>query len=127
MLLGLEGSTAVSVSIAAERLEVSQHHLAKVVQALAHAGVVETVRGRGGGVRLVPDADEFTVGSIVRALEPMTLVECFDSERSRCGLQPACRLAPMLDRAVEAFLASLDAHTLGELWSRPRRLRVLLG
>ena len=116
----------MSVSTAAERLQVSQHHLAKVAQALAYTGVVETVRGRGGGVRLVPGAGEFTVGSIVRALEPLTLVECFDPDRSRCGLPPACRLKPMLDNAVEAFLCSLDAHCLAELWSRPKSLQVLL-
>ena len=52
----------VPASVIAEKYDVSPHHLAKVLAELAHAGIVESVRGVGGGYRFVgecpsPDAD----------------------------------------------------------------------
>ena len=126
ILLGIDSDRTVPLSDAAARLGVSSNHLAKIAQELAHAGIVETVRGRNGGVRLTEHGLSMRVGDVVRALEPVDLVECFDAEANTCRLSPSCRLASILEDAGEAFLASLDAYRVSDLCSKPAKLRRLL-
>ena len=48
----------------------SQHHLAKVLSELARAGVVESVRGVGGGYRFAGNLKRLTLMDIIRLFEP---------------------------------------------------------
>jgi Rrf2 family nitric oxide-sensitive transcriptional repressor len=126
MLLGIDPDRTVSVAEAAERLGLSANHLAKIAQDLAQAGIVVTVRGRSGGIRLTEDGINTTIGDVVRTLEPLEIVECFDPEVSSCTLQAGCRLSALLEVGLDAFLAALDDHTIGDLCARPTKLRRLL-
>ena len=111
----------------ADAYGVSEHHLMKVVQVLGHIGVVETVRGRGGGVRLAREPHEIVVGDVVRATEgKLHLVECFDEASSTCPLTPACRFRQALHRALDAFFLVLDGYTLADLVATPGPLVELL-
>lgn len=91
----------------------------KVVNQLAHLDLVETVRGRTGGVRLHYDHSEIDVGEVVRQLEQITsLVNCADGP---CLFQVNCRLDYAFQKATKAFykssittrspISSNDAHT----------------
>jgi Rrf2 family nitric oxide-sensitive transcriptional repressor len=126
ILLGVDADRTVSVAEAAQRLGVSSNHLAKIAQELAKAGIVETVRGRSGGVQLTQEGLEMSVGDVIRTLESLDLVECFDAERNACRLTPACRLAEILDAAMDAFLDTLDGYTVADLCAKPTKLRRLL-
>jgi len=111
----------------AEAYGVSEHHLMKVVQVLGHVGVVETVRGRGGGIRLARPPHEIVVGDVVRATEgKMHLVECFDEATSSCPITAACRFRQALHRALDAFFLVLDGYTLADLVATPEPLEELL-
>jgi Rrf2 family nitric oxide-sensitive transcriptional repressor len=100
----------------AEAYGVSEHHLMKVVQVLGHLGLVETVRGRGGGIRLARDPREIVVGEVIRATEgKLHLVECFEPSTSACPLTADCRFQQSLGRALEAFFLVLDGYTLADL------------
>jgi Rrf2 family transcriptional regulator, nitric oxide-sensitive transcriptional repressor len=101
----------------ATALDVPRNHLAKVVQKLAHAGLLHTVRGRAGGLRIAPEALDWSVGQIVRDFEGDG--EVVDCEDPPCPLRGACRLRRALRRAQEAFLAELDAIPLRGLVERP--------
>ncbi len=125
-VLALEPQEALSVADAASKLKVSSNHLAKLVQDLARLEFVETIRGRGGGVRLHAAALDRTLGDVVRALEPLELVECFDPETNTCVLTGGCRLHGILDQARRAFLEELDQHTVADLVQRRSRLRRLV-
>jgi Rrf2 family nitric oxide-sensitive transcriptional repressor len=112
----------------AEAYAVSHGHLMKVVHQLGLAGYVETVRGRGGGLRLARDPERIRVGEVVRQTEGnMVLVECFDPKESRCRIEPACGLRRVVKEALEAFLRTLDGYTLADLVApRQKRLERLL-
>jgi Rrf2 family protein len=111
----------------AEAYGVSEHHLMKVVQVLGHIGVVETVRGRGGGIRLARPPHEIVVGDVVRATEgKMQLVECFDEAASTCPLTTVCRFRQALHRALDAFFLVLDGYTLADMVATPEPLEALL-
>lgn len=107
----------------ADEFGISRHHLAKVVARLAAAGLVETRRGGGGGLRLARPAGDIRLGDVVRLLEAdQALVECFAPSGGACTLRPDCRLKGRLARAEAAFLAELDASTLAEVAWVPGRV-----
>lgn len=94
---------------------ISEAHLMKVTPLLAQAGLVETLRGRGGGMRLARSAEAITIGEVVRLTESdFALVECF-SGQTACKLDGRCALAGTLDDALAAFLAVLDGRTLADV------------
>lgn len=95
---------------------VSRNHLMKIVNDLARQGLLETLRGRGGGLRLMKDASDIRVGDVVRASETdFRLVECFDPQTNQCTLSPSCRLKGLLDEALKAYFKTLNSMTLAEL------------
>lgn len=109
----------VELSEVANAYGVSHHHLVKVVQKLVAEGLVISVRGRGGGVRLGRAPEAINIGALVRLTEPdLDLVECFDSATNTCPIDSACGLKRVLVDAQRAFLGALDAHTLADFVPR---------
>lgn len=94
----------------------SFHHIAQVVNQLESDGFLHTTRGRGGGIALARNAQEITVGRVVRLFEFDTpFAECMDADRNTCPLTDACRLRGVLCEALGAFYATLDGYTLADL------------
>jgi len=118
----------VTTAEIAEALRIPRNHLLKVVHRMHDLGWVEAKRGPAGGIRFAAGTERVSVGEVVRRLEQnMALVECFRSEPSRCPIDEVCRLAPLLHRARDAFLAELDEVAIGELVpSRGRTRKRLL-
>jgi len=116
MYLGLRrGEDLASIREIAEAYGISENHLVKVVHGLARAGFVETLRGRGGGLRLAMPPERIRIGAVVRQTEDdMALVACFSDHR-RCSIAGVCRLQALLGEALAAFLAVLDRTTLADL------------
>lgn len=95
---------------------ISESHLVKVVHELGKAGVLETVRGRGGGIALARTAGAINLGAVVRATEGIDMpAECFDPSKNSCVISTACSLPRILHQAVSAFHAVLDGYTLADL------------
>lgn len=127
MYLGTHEDRLCTIQEIAESYKISKNHLMKVVQALGAAGFVETVRGRGGGLRLAMAPEQIQLGAVARsAEEDFRLVECFATETDRCVISQACRLKKILTEAMRAFLATLDAYALSDLIGRKAQLRGLL-
>jgi len=100
----------LSIAEVAKAHAISRNHAMKVVNALGNAGLLETLRGRGGGFRLGRPADEIRLGDVVRLTEPnLQPADC-----GSCVMQRHCGLISPLDRAVHAFLAELDKQTLAQ-------------
>jgi Rrf2 family nitric oxide-sensitive transcriptional repressor len=116
LLAALPAGEHLSVEALARELGgLSRHHLHKIVQDLAALGVVRTVRGAGGGVRLAVLPGEVRLGSLVRHLEgDQAIVECFRTDGGGCSLTGACRLRGMLRTAQESFYRSLDECSLAD-------------
>ena len=124
--LGVHGELTTIAQVAAA-YGVSENHLTKVVHFLSQHGYVETVRGKGGGLRLVRAPENIGIGEVVRGSEEsLALVECFDAESNACNIAPACLLKGVFRKAAEAFFAELDRHTLADLLRpAPRLARIL--
>ena len=106
----------ITIAELAERHEVSKNHLMKVVNDLARQGLLETTRGRGGGVQLLKPPGQIRVGDVVRGCETdFRLVECFDRRTNACTLTPSCRLKGLLGAALQAYFKTLDGATLADI------------
>ncbi|HAC58467.1 MAG TPA: BadM/Rrf2 family transcriptional regulator [Rhodobiaceae bacterium] len=127
MHLALAPGRLVTISEVAASFSISRNHLVKVAHELGQAGFVETMRGRGGGLRLARPPEEIAIGDVVRAMEEdFRIVECFDRDANSCCIAPACRLKRLLKEALDAWLAVLDGATLADLVEKPAPLRRLL-
>lgn len=98
-------------------LHVSQNHLVKIVHFMGKQNWLITTRGKGGGIRLNPQALTLPLGEIVRILQRETpIVEC---NTPPCVLRSNCGLKGILDQAMEQFYQSLDQYTLADVLSAP--------
>ena len=119
-----EGATTAEI---ATRFGISRHHLTKVAQVLAREALVETARGRKGGLRLACPPGEISVGRVVRALESdFAIAACFPGGKGDCLIFPACRLRGVLENALEAFFTTLDGVTVHDLVTLNGDLKALL-
>jgi len=109
----------VTLQEVSEAYGISQHHLVKVTGRLIEHGVIASVRGRNGGLRLNRAPEAINIGELVRMTEPhFNLVECFDADTNTCPIDKACGLKAVLRQAQDAFLRELDRHTLAEFAPR---------
>lgn len=104
----------------AQVYNISKNHLMKVTHELGKMGVIETIRGRNGGIRLACLPEEINIGTIVRKTEDdFQLVECFDGGLNTCIISPVCGLKHVLYQALEAYLAVLDTYSLADIVKNP--------
>ena len=119
--LGLHQDRLVTINEIACAYEISRNHLMKIVHHQSQKGVIETVRGKGGGMRLGLLPSEICVGDIVRDTEQdIALVACFDpAHHGECRIESVCSLRHALMQASAAFHRTLDNYSQADLL-RPR-------
>lgn len=119
LYLTMHRDRLVSVPEVSDAYGISRHHLVKVVQRLIELELIESVRGRGGGLRLAREPAHINVAAVVRETEPhLNLVECFDARTNTCPIDPACGLKRALVAAQAAFFAELERYTLADFEQR---------
>ncbi|MCB0912067.1 MAG: Rrf2 family transcriptional regulator [Propionibacteriaceae bacterium] len=114
MVLAGRPDDQTTVARLADQLAVPERHLGKVVQKLAAGGLVETVRGRGGGLRISTAGLAATAADVLVATEGRRpAVNCYDPP---CPLLAHdCKLRGALAHAQDAFLDDLAGFTIAEL------------
>lgn len=125
IFLGLQKpAVLVTISNVSEHFDIPRNHLVKIVNHLGKLGYIETVRGKGGGLRLARAADKINLRDVVEAVEETLLP--IDCHKTNCRILPSCRLRRIMDEAQEAFLAVLGGYYLSDLQHDPQRLEQLL-
>ena len=123
MHLAAHPDRLVTVGEVADRFRISQNHLMKVAFLLGREGLIQTVRGRAGGLRLASRPESIGVGDVVRRMESeIPLVECFSAEPGRClegayraerrqpGRQIIHQLALSREREIQFVCISVQQH-----------------
>lgn len=112
-----------SIADIAAAHRISRNHLDKVVRRMSEAGLVATLRGRGGGVHLTRDPSTITVGDVMRAMEDdFAVVECLGPARY-CQVAGVCGARSVFARALTAYFAVLDDATLDDIAMNDQGLR----
>ena len=116
-----------SITEISSRYGISRNHLMKVAQRLVANGFVESVLGRGGGLKLARPAGSLNVGDIVRTLEDTgNFVECFNAETNNCVVTPVCGLSRVLSDGLQVYLSYLDKFTIADLVGDREKFRLAL-
>lgn len=119
--MALEPEAVVSAGILAERCGVSENHIAKVLQQLARGDLVASVRGVGGGYRLLRSPSKITMADVVSCIEGASrddegCRECpFRSEKKSCLDAPACNVHGMLGQLQATVFQTFEAVTVASL------------
>ena len=125
--LAMHPDELTTVAELAQRYEISRNHLTKVIHHLGQQGYIETLRGKGGGVRLATSAADINLRILIRETEKNSaLVECFAPSVNHCKITSACRLSGVLHEAQEAFYQVLDKYSVSDLVTGPAALDRLL-
>lgn len=107
---------------------VSELFLFKILQPLVEHRLVQTVRGRNGGVRLGRPAAEITLFDVVRVTEEsFAMAECFEKDATDCPLVDSCSLNEALRKALGAFFEVLETYSIEDLIAARPQMRDLLG
>ena len=103
----------------ADREHISLKYLEQLVRPLMKAGLLKSVRGKGGGYMLDKSAEDITAGDILRAAEGTTApVACYgiDDSCARSNLCSTVKFWKGLDEVIENYV---DGVTLAELAAVP--------
>ena len=111
----------------AECCNISENHLAQVINQLSQLKYIHTQRGRNGGMNLARDPKDIRIGDVFRDVEgALPIAECFADADNTCPLVNACRLKVALSDAAQAFYAHLDDISLDSLiCENPELMKIL--
>ncbi len=111
------GLGPITIKEIAERQGISFSYLEQILNRLGRSGLIESVRGPGGGYLLGKKAAEFTIGDVVRALEgPIALSHCLEPGMSEDCYQADDCVARMVWAKVGAKIEqALDSISFDDL------------
>lgn len=100
----------------AERQDISVKYLESIISVLSKAGLVDGVRGKGGGYRLNRKPEEYSVGEILKLTEgSLAPVTCLDCKPNKCERSESCKTLPMWEKLDEIICDYLNSVTLADL------------
>ncbi len=95
----------------AQKYDVSSHHLAKVLAELSRVGMVQSVRGVGGGYRFTGNARRLTLMDVISRFEDMQPVEGNHAEVTPVG-QALSSVLSEIDAIAKASMSSITLETM---------------
>lgn len=106
----------VSIKEISERQEISVKYLEQIVPNLTRAGLLRSERGAGGGYMLTKPPGQYTVGSILRAIEgKLAPVACLEDETNKCERSEHCKTLAFWTGLYEVIDNYVDSVTLEDL------------
>ena len=100
----------------AERQDISVKYLESIISVLSKAGLVDGVRGKGGGYRLNRKPEEYSVGEILKLTEgSLAPVACLDCKPNKCERAAECRTLPMWEKLDTIISDYLDHVSIADL------------
>lgn len=111
----------------ADTFGLSKNHLKKIIHQLGKLELIETIRGRQGGLRLAKSPEQINLGEVIQALEgQMNIVECLDENKNTCLISPVCQLKSVFNEALSAYMNVLHQYTLADVVQNKDELSKIL-
>ena len=107
--------SAIPTRRIAEVAKIPYPLLAKILLVLNRAGLVESVRGKAGGIRLARAADDVTIQDIVVALEGDSLMLDCPLDLEPCACEGPCEVHAIWKTARDAVVAFLEKTTIRDV------------
>ncbi|MBE0493526.1 MAG: Rrf2 family transcriptional regulator [Thiomicrospira sp.] len=97
----------------ATRFNISRSHVMKIVQKMANSGLIESIRGQGGGLKLAKPSDQINLREVVELME--TTLNPVNCHEPVCLIETSCVLKNHLYQAQEQYLAHLSQFSLHDI------------
>ena len=115
--LSLEPQSIVSAGEIAAKYQISEHHVAKVLQKLARSGFIRSIRGVRGGFQIAQDPKKITMMDVIGIFEPhLPQGNCLllDFEET-CRRQGDCRIGEVFKEIQEQAFYTLKSVSIATL------------
>ena len=100
----------------AVELEISEHHLKKVVNKLAKTDYIISLKGRNGGLKLGMDPKNINLGSVIKVTEEnLNLVQCMSNSEVCPLLNDGCKLKCIISKSLDSFIDEMSKYTLQDI------------
>ena len=110
-----KGSLA-TVEELANALQISEHHLKKIIHKLAKTNYVISIKGRGGGLKLGMDPKDINLGEILKITEDnLNIVECFNNPENCPLMTSGCKLKYIISNSLEKFIKEFSKYSLEDI------------
>lgn len=108
----------VPLTTIAEKQCISEKYLESILAVLSKAGVIDGLRGKGGGYRLNREPKDYSVGEILRLTEgSLAPVSCLDCKPNKCERAATCQTLPLWEQLETIICSYLDSVSLTDLIS----------
>ena len=110
----------VTLNELSDQLGISKNNLIKVSNQMAKLELIESSRGRSGGLLIKAETGKINIKDIIlQTEESFSMAECFTNRSCACTFLRNCKLKKTLAQALQAFLDSLGATTLNDITPKP--------
>lgn len=100
----------------AKKLEISEHHLKKIIHKLAKTDLIISMKGRTGGLKLGLEPYEINLGEVIRVTEDnLNIAQCFSKENCCPYIGADCRIKGIMKDSLDAFLHEFSRYTLQDV------------
>ena len=116
MYLGNNPDKLSTVDELSSILDLSTHHVKKIVYKLSKKNYISSLKGINGGIKLGMDPKDINLGKLLEITEDnLDILECFSIENNTCSLNNCCKLKPIINDALESFKLELSKYTLDDI------------
>lgn len=113
-LISVKDGELATVKEISTQYEIPQELLAKALQQLARAKVIEATKGPSGGYKLVRDPHEINMTNFFEILEgPMGIMDCYFD--SGCNQLSACNIRTPINRINDSIRTIFNKLTLADI------------
>jgi len=104
-----------SAQALADSTGLPQPTVSKLLSSLARDGLLEAVRGAGGGFRLSRPAESISIADIIHAVDgPVALTQCIEHGPGACGVEALCPSRRGWQSINAAIRGALEGVTLAD-------------
>lgn len=114
------------VSEIARVYSISDLFLFKILHPLVQAGMVETIRGRSGGIRLAKGSGEITLFQVIRITEENFALSDHLEGDGACPSSDKYGVSTVFREALSAFFRVLSNYTIADLVAAQPNIITLL-
>lgn len=106
----------LTVDILSKELDVSSHHLKKVINKLAKTEYIISLKGRNGGLKLGLDPQEINLGKVLLLTEEnLNIVECMSMSGTCPLVSEECKLKGIISKSLDGFISEMSKYTLKDI------------
>lgn len=100
----------------AQNLDVSEHHLKKVIHKLAKTEYITSIKGRAGGLKLGLEPKDINLGEVLKITEDnLNIAECFNKENTCPFINGGCKLKGIMSKSLKEFVKEFSQYTLADV------------